>query len=321
MTDIFRRQPGSASVIWFHRSPRLSNQYCLYCSRFVGEGSTIPSDKEHLIGRNMVPTGSFGHASAFNFIFRACVECNTEKAALEDHVSAVTLLTSPGRSQRNDVNEIAQRKAAKSFDPRLPGQPVGDVRHEFNIKLGSMITMGLTSGAQLDPDRVWFLAFRHVQGLFSLATSSNPLVPETTRLLPDKQFGFFGHYPHQDWGNPQLLEISRRARPLPRVVEVTTADGFFRCALRRVVGSPWFWALEWNKSLRLTGWIGDSQTPPKLFQKLPPLQWMDLGIQEGARTRAREEIPLNAEDDVLFDLKTVPDDPEQTVDEPQPPPS
>jgi hypothetical protein len=178
------------------------------------------------------------------------------------------------------------------------------------VKVGGIFTFGLVSPAQLDRDKVALLAFRHIQGLFAMVTSSDPRRTESTRVLTDSHFGYFGSYPHRDWGNPQLVEISRRAQDLPRRVEIVTASGYFRCALRRAdpEGSPWFWALEWNKSLRLTGWIGDPQAPPPVFRDLPALDWIGLGERGGARTRYRLEIPLAETDDLLFDRPAV-DDP------------
>ena len=47
---------------------------------------------------------------AFNFIFRACRECNACKAHAERHVSSVTLFNSPGRQDDERAQEAALRK-------------------------------------------------------------------------------------------------------------------------------------------------------------------------------------------------------------------
>lgn len=299
---VFGFRPDRGMVSWFHRNPALSNRHCLYCSEVVGEGSTVDSDREHLIARKMVPSGSFADPLAFNFHFRACVACNTEKARLEDHVSALTMLYSPGRAETPEVDEAARRKAANSYDARHPGQPVGALRHKSEIKIGGIFTFGMISGPQLDRRKAELLAFRHIQGFFALATSLNPRETEGTRLLPADHFGLHGFYPHRDWGNQHLIEIANRARALPSVTEVRTASGYFKCSLRRPApNSPWFWALEWNKSFRLVGWIGEAAEPPALFDDLPDLGWRSLGIQNGAETRSRLEIPLGEQEEVLFD--------------------
>lgn len=96
-----------------------------------------------------------------------------------------------------------------------------------------------------------------------------------------------------------LSSQNLRAYLLPRFAEITTADGFFRAALRRrVSGQSWFWALEWNQNFRVAGWVGPSDELPDLFQGLPNLAWYRID----ATTRIRPETPL-AEDaeDLLFD--------------------
>ncbi|MES2032533.1 MAG: hypothetical protein V4466_00015 [Pseudomonadota bacterium] len=281
---------------WFHRNLSLSNQHCLYCGEYVGVGASVESDKEHLINRRIAAPGLMANPQAFNFIFRACRRCNAEKADIEEHISAVTLLTSPGREDPV-IDAAARSKAAASFD-RRHRLPIGEVRNNLSIAMGP-VTFGMVSAAQADPEAIRLLAFRHVQGLFSLCTSPDPRHSETTRLLSGDKFGFFAAYPYRDWGNPRLLEIARRTQDYARLAEITTADGFFRAALRPgAQGSPWFWALEWNQNLRVVGWIGDPLTPADAFQDLPPLTWHRISSTH----RIREETPL-AEDaeDLLFD--------------------
>lgn len=41
-------------VSWYHKDQSKSNQFCLYCGTFLGEGSNVSSDKEHLIARSFV---------------------------------------------------------------------------------------------------------------------------------------------------------------------------------------------------------------------------------------------------------------------------
>lgn len=293
---VFRARRARGCVVWFHRSLRHSNQHCLYCGGFVGEGG-IESDKEHLIGRRMTPRGLMADPTSFNFIFRACRPCNAAKAALEDQVAAVTLLTSPGREDPK-VDADARRKASSSID-RRHRLPVDEVRNEMKISIGGIFTFTTVAPAQLPQAVIKALAFCHVQGLFSLATSSDPTTTLGTRLLPWAEFGFFGSWPYRDWGNPQLIEIAHRAHAMDRVAEITTADGFFRAALRKPPGQgPWFWALEWNQNYRVSGWIGNPNEAPPVYRDLPDAGWKVVD----ERTRMRHERPLDeAEPDLLFD--------------------
>jgi hypothetical protein len=300
--DVFGTRRGSAAITWFDRRPSRSNQHCLYCGVYVGEGLAVPSNCEHLIGRRMVPVGSFGDAKAFNFQFRACEECNIAKSAVEDHVSAITLIYSPGRTEDQAVDDIARRKGQSSFDGRYPGKPVGEQRHEHAIRANSFMTFTMVSGPQPDPDKIADLSLYHMQGLFSLVCSSNPLTSEGTRLLTSEHFGVYGSVLRRDWGNAHQREIMRRVADVPILAEFNTAGGYFQCIVRRAdeEGSPWFWALEWNKSLRVCGWIGDGESPPGWFTELPSLGWINLGKQGDAYTRQRREVPLEDADDILF---------------------
>lgn len=79
------------TVGWYHDADDRSNRHCLYCGRDVTKASSISWNKEHLIGRSFVPTGTMG-VTTFNFIFRACEECNARKAVAQRHLSSVTLI-------------------------------------------------------------------------------------------------------------------------------------------------------------------------------------------------------------------------------------
>src|SRR5947209_19886080 len=109
MSDVFGFKRGQP-VTWYNKDLTKSNQYCLYCGDFLGIGSEVASDKEHLIGRNFVPKGSLD-SGGFNFIFRACQSCNGRKSSAERHISSVTLFNSPGRWSDEDVDALAIHKA------------------------------------------------------------------------------------------------------------------------------------------------------------------------------------------------------------------
>ena len=304
MNGIYRYK-NNQPVNWFNRSQTKSNQYCLYCGRFVGDGADVSSNKEHLIGREFVPTGEFGSGKLFNFIFRACEECNCAKSNVERHISSITLFNSPARRSLQVYNDLALRKAKKDYHPTKQGTLVEDSCDEFNIttQFGSAnISFGFSSPPQAYLKYIEFLAFKHIQGIFSLITSKNPLTADGTTLLNHKYFFFFSAYGYSDWGNPHLLVIMERAHKIPCYANITTANGFFKAIMRREKGDlgEWFWALEWNKYIRIVGAIAQSDKTPALFDGLPSLDWKDFGIQDGARTRIREELPLDSEQDILF---------------------
>lgn len=273
-------------VKWFKRDPARSNQHCLYCGAFVGAGSTVESNEEHLIGRKFVPKGTM--ENAFNFSFRTCRPCNAEKARLEGHVSSVTLLGSPSVDVDENARRSAERKAVGDTHPET-GMKMGEAieRQAVEYKFGpATFTFGMIGRSPAAKDSVPLLASFHIQALFSLITKAGNDASGEVRLLPLNQFHVFNSYPHTDWGNPQLVEITQRAASWPCKVVIRSGDGHFLACLRRSDKQGWFWALEWNKSLRIVGGINFEDETTPLFENLPILVWRPLPDGSG---RIREE--------------------------------
>ena len=146
------------------------------------------------------------------------------------------------------------------------------------------------------------LAFMHIQGIFSLITTKNPLEASQTSLLASKYFFFFGVFNNADWGNPQMLTAMERVKEWSCYANIDSANGFFKVVMRRNEGKDgeWFWALEWNKSYRVLGGIFHAGQIPTAFNDLPSLNWRVHGT-----TRRREEISINEEQDILFKAQVV----------------
>ncbi|WP_121207437.1 hypothetical protein [Pseudomonas aeruginosa] len=285
------------TISWYEKSGRFSNRFCLYCGAVVGGEADGPSNKEHLIGRSFVPLGSMG-SDAFNFLFRACVPCNTRKALAERHLSSTTLLNGPGRQLDPLAAAAAARKAVSDFHPNKPGVAMGDAHEAFSVasKLGSMsLDLGFNAPVQANDNLVRELALRHIQGLFSLLTTRDFREASTLRLLLPMQVQLLGAYPRSDWGNPQLLEVARRAEDWPCHAQIVSASGYFKATMRRHDTRGWFWALEWNKYLRVVGAIAKADMA--LLDALPDPLWHPLSEGQG---RYRLETPLAEEDDTLF---------------------
>jgi hypothetical protein len=288
MIDVSGRRTGEV-VSWFHKDPARSNRHCPYCGATVGVSpGAVPSNKEHLISRNLVPTGSL--ATGFNFHFRSCLECNARKGSAERHVSSVTLYNSPARAQDAEVDAIATRKGAHDFHPIGGGVRVQDASQKIELygSTGPLsFSADMVAPPQPDEDAVRLLAFNQIQGLFSLCTTEDYLNPETYRLLEPKHWRFFGMYGHEDWGNPQLRVIADRVSEWPVRARIDTAGGYFRACLRRSPDEkgPWHWGLEWNRSLRVFGAIALPNDP--LFENLPEPEWTKLS----AKARIRSDIP------------------------------
>lgn len=304
MSDIHNFRANQPTV-WYSRRLAKSNQWCPYCSRLVGLGSELASDKEHLIGRKFVPTGSLANG-AWNFIFRACRDCNAFKAEVERHISSVTLFTSCGRTDDANLDALAVHKASKDFHPDLRGVPVADAGMENRIEVplgpGGKLTLNLVGPPHVNPDYVRLLAIRQIQGLFALIATEDPRVIDKTKVLPSDRVILFGSFNHLDWGNPQLRELERRTKEWHCCLNVDSASGFFKANLRRPPKDElgWFWALEWNRSLRIVGAIFHASATPGWFQGLPELSWSRSRDGKG---RIRRETPLAEEEDSLFSFE------------------
>ena len=253
-----------------------------------------------MIGRSFIPDGSLDDGRSFNFIFRACVECNSEKAEVERHISSVSLFTSIGRSDKS-INTIANRKAANDFHPTLRGKLVKDATVEQCIEIDTKMLnckFEMSGPPQLDPSYIRLLAFRHIQGFFSLITSSDPTTSEGTKLLGKNHWWFGGSYPYSDWGNVRIKEIAERVRTWEALLKIVTANGFFKIVIRRSprTNGPWFWALEWNKSWRLFGGIFDLNNYPVEFDSLPSPEMMQLN----SNIKISQEVRLDNHEDILF---------------------
>jgi hypothetical protein len=297
MTGIYKHKENQP-VVWFHKQKSRSNQWCLYCGSFLGEELKVESNKEHLIAREFVPKGSLGD-KCFNFIFRACRVCNNRKANIERHISSTTMINSSARSVSQEIDQIAQNKAKKDFHPDNPGETVINSFGENKVNLGNIMQFGFVSPPQVNQNYIKELALRHIQGIYSLITTKNPLICEESRLLPPKQLWFFAAYNEQDWGNPQILEVIERTKEWPCFCNIVTANGFFKVIMKRSSDDGWFWALEWNKYLRVIGGISLENKPQQLFSMLPDLGWKDLGMQGNASTRVRSEIALDSIDELF----------------------
>jgi hypothetical protein len=137
------------TISWYAASPEHSNACCLYCGRSLRGQSAPKSDKEHLIARNFAPAGTMG-GDAFNFLFRACRECNARKAHAERHVSSVTLFNSPSRQVDTRADDAALRKGRGDFHPHKKGVLVQDAHEQLTIR-GSMGPMSINFGMLAPP--------------------------------------------------------------------------------------------------------------------------------------------------------------------------
>jgi hypothetical protein len=295
---------GNNELSWYKKKIDESNQYCLYCGRYIGTESVIPSNKEHLIGREFVPTGSLGQKDSFNFIFRACVEHNSEKANYERHVSNITLYNSAMHIDDIKIKELAYRKAIKDYHPDKKGVKIIDAIEKLDMNyVGENLNLSFSFIAPPQPSKYYFmnLAFMQMQGLFALIHSPRPYNKNKLVLLSSHYFKYIGGWPIEDWGNVVLMYLQGLVENWECYANINTACGFYKSIIKHdPITGVLFWAFEWNMSYRVCGFIGDDEHVKEFIEKLPIDDWKILH-QEGKKiTRIKRDIPLNKENDKLF---------------------
>ena len=279
---------------------RLHNITCPYCGVMLIKNST---EKEHVIGRRFVPKGKLN--GNWNLIVNACRTCNGIKADLEDDISATTMQPDTlGRFGHNEPEGMSEavRKANKSYS-RSTQKLVKNSHEQFKVRMpfgrGGSITFGFTGPPQVVQDRIFHLAQAQLMGFFYWITYQK-----------DDKRGYFwpgGFNPvmassRNDWGNAVLRAFSNEVIDWePRVI-ASNADGFYKIVIGKHPNSMcWSWALEWNHSMRVVGFFGDSKIVPDILKDLPKLKMQEISDGPNATIRYRTETPLaESDDDKLF---------------------
>ena len=239
----------------------------------------------------------------WNLILRACPECNRRKADLEDDVSAISMQPSLVRGfARADeaLRTEANRKSAGSRS-RVTGKAVRDSSERIELRAalapGASVTFGLIAPPQQVPGRVFELATMQLSGFFYWITF------DQVRGTGGFWLGGFspvGFSMRGDWGNPvQKAFMSRVLEWEPRIM-ASTADGFFKIALRRCPNAVcWSWALEWNENVRVIGFCGENGPIEATIGALPAPCVSAIPVSHG-HLAVRVEEELKADEDLLF---------------------
>ena len=280
---------------------RLKNLSCAYCGVTLNDAT---ADKEHVIGRAFVPKGKL--ARCWNLIVNSCQACNAAKADLEDDISAITMQPDGfGSFGHNDATGMSEatRKSEGSYSRRTR-KLVKDSHELFKIdgKLGrgATYTVGLSAPPQIEQDRIYQLAQMHVAAFFYRITYREK---ERRGLRWEGGFYLVAHAFRSDWGNSVMRGFADAVVRWERRVEANGAEGFFRLSMRRhPQAACWSWAVEWNCTLRVIGFFGDSATAQTVRNTLPTLRYRTVSQGPDETLRVRQEIPLgDDEDDLLFE--------------------
>lgn len=283
-----------------NRALLLANGNCVYCGRLFGH--SLAPTKEHVIGRRFVPKGTL--SGEWNLIVRACAPCNAAKSELEDDISAITMMPDPlGRFACDDPRLVAEaaRKTAKARSRRT-GRTVAESWEPLAIKgtWGPLaMRFDLISPPQIDDERIGGLARMQVGAFFFLCSYDSAA---RRGGFPTGEWALLTVVRRGDWGNPLARWFERTVCGWSLKFHGIGASGFFKAVIRRRPDDPalWAWAVEWNRDMRVLGFVGSPEGIDELARLAPalPSEWQKTGADEWFSVRVEE--PLAPDEDALF---------------------
>ena len=234
ISDLYKKNP----IVWFHKRIEKSNKFCPYCGRYFGEDWKNISNKEHLIGRKFIPYIYSKENEDFNFIFRACAECNNLKSTLEGHVSSVSLYNCKERLEDENLDRIANNKGDKDFHPDFKGKKVNESQTKIEIKSEEKnfkMSARIIGPPQLNTDYANELAKMQLQGIFALMQNIEYKSEEDFTILLPSKIQIYRFYPETDWGNVQLKELTNRVKSWEVVAGINSYNGYFKMIIKKVI--------------------------------------------------------------------------------------
>ena len=283
-----------------HRVVTLHNTSCVYCGIKL---STENQSTEHVIGRRFVPRGKLD--KCWNLILKSCKSCNGRKAELENDISAVTMQPDAfgEYGHEDEAAKLDAVRKAKGAHSRRTGKPVlySEERTRATMRLGKMgsMTVELVGPPQVDHRRVFQLAQMQVVGFFYWITYQEKI--KQGYWWPGEFYPLL-YANRSDWRNATLRAFGDLVENWHVRVLGASAGGFFKVAIRKDPDTAcWSWALEWNRSLRVIGFIGDASAATTSIRGIPVPKLDVLGKASGATLRFRCEVPLDqGQEDKLF---------------------
>ena len=253
---VLRTMPGD-------RPFRLKNASCPYCGHTFKEHGSRTLD--HVIRKNFVPKGYHGQILEPAPLGLPELQFGKRKTGGRDlcHNAASACICGkrPQCIGSQDYQRSSRKGRARSS---VTGRYVAESRTKFSLvgqlRESAEIRFDTVGPPQLNPANVLHLATMHVRALAYLLVPEGGHggggVPPIVMLVHECGRG--------DWGNKRAVAFARLAADWPtRLVIPAAANGYFRASVRRNPASVpvWSWALEWNQSYRLMGFLG--YTKPK----------------------------------------------------------
>lgn len=287
---------------------RLRNRNCVYCGATFGDDR--PATKEHVVGRRFVPRGSLD--GLWNLVVEACKRCNSDKADLEDDISAISMLPDllGGFSVEDQRLAAEARRKSIGARSRRTGKVVADSREKIELQQRSgtaKFTFAFTAPPQIDEHRIFRLAHYHFRAFFFLITFQ-----QSTQTGGFVRGGFFpiATTRRADWGNPRMRWFMDLVRDWDLRIHAIGADTFFKIIIRRHPDGKevWAWALEWNHSIRVVGFAGDEAAVYAVASEAPEVPLDTVHEEPGKWLRMRVDVPIADSDDDLFTVHLDSDD-------------
>ncbi|MFT3685292.1 MAG: hypothetical protein QM783_10265 [Phycisphaerales bacterium] len=263
----------------------------------------MPRTKDHVIARNFVPPGHFD--GQWNLIVNACEKCNSTKSQLENEVAAISMQPDAwGRHPENDhqLASEAMRRAQSVKNSRtgkplhIPEKPIVS---EYDVMPGLRMTFSLVAPAQLSDDQAFRLAWHQIAAFFYLITYKPDL--KLGRRWPG-EFLPIAVVRESDWGNSLMRTFQDLVGPWDHRVHGIAASGYFGVCIKK---SPaprelWSWALEWNRTFRVIGFIGSQEAAQDAARSLvwPQMRIRQTGANSSESFRLEERMPEG--EDKLF---------------------
>lgn len=281
---------------------RLYNAACPYCGVMFSQ--QVTRTKDHVVAVNFVPPGNFD--GQWNLILNACKPCNHRKSQLESEVAAISMQPDAwGRHPENDAqlaSEAARR--SRSVKNSRTGKPVHvpDPPMVFALELVPGVTLrtSFIGAPQLSEDAAFHLAWHHVAAFFYMITFKRDT------KLGRRWAGEFvplSVVRESDWGNSLMRSFQDLVEPWEHRVHGVAASGYFGVCIRK---SPdprelWSWALEWNRTYRLIGFIGNEEAARDAAHSLvwPRKHTRQAGPNSSESFRLEERMS-NAEDKLFL---------------------
>ncbi len=281
----------SKAFVHHNKIVSLRNHTCIYCG--CARSAERPFTREHVIGRNFVPAGIL--KGEWNLIANACKTCNDKKANLEDDISAI-LLNDPFEPHEPQIAQAASKKARNSGSRRTK-KPVADSMEQLTIdgRFGrASMSFNMLTPPQIDPERIDALAFLHLQAFVYCMTYDASA--RTGRFVEDA--ASVADARMSDWGNERFQWFAQHTATWEEQLRAIGAGGYFKLLIRGNPTNPKVgsFALEWNKRLRVVGFLGPTAGVDHEANQAPELQWKRVDQYR----RMRTEMTLAPEADTLF---------------------